>query len=352
MDRNPALRRPIAAALERAFHVVELTDGSVPEWVELIPAGEFFGRDGRGPYALDAPAVLSAFADWGMPLPIDYEHQAFNAAENGKEAPAAGWVVALEVREDALWGRVEWTERAAAYISAREYRYLSPVFDHDKSGRVLRITGAGLTNNPNLYLTALNRRSEAPAASSHRSETHLMNELLERICHMLNLPLTSTPEEIKAHIQRLIDTIEGTPVAAMQRTLGLSAGKPVSEALPELLAAAHARLGTEPDPARYVPKAEFDRVAHSLSTLRAEVDSERAERTVQAAISAHKVSPGMADWARAYCKSDPAGFAAYVETAPVLMPGGGRETHAAQRVPGEADANPLLADAARRRAGA
>ena len=132
----------------------------MPEWVELIPAGEFSGRDGRGPYTLDPAAVQSAFADWGMPLAIDYEHQAFNAAENGQPAPAAGWINALDVRAGALWGQVEWTERAAGHVTAREYRFLSPVFDHDKQGRVLRLLGAGLTNNPNLYLTALNRRGE------------------------------------------------------------------------------------------------------------------------------------------------------------------------------------------------
>ncbi len=167
MDRNQA---PTTQSPEQARHVVELAAGPVPEWVELIPAGEFSGRDGRGPYALDTEAVQAAFASWGMPLAIDYEHQAFNAADNGQPAPAAGWVNAIDVRAGALWGQVEWTERAAGHVAAREYRFLSPVFDHDKQGRVLRLLGAGLTNNPNLYLTALNRRGDPtrhPPLSRH-----------------------------------------------------------------------------------------------------------------------------------------------------------------------------------------
>lgn len=36
------------------------------------------------------------------------------------------------MRDGAIWGRVEWTERAAAAIRAREYRFLSPSFGFDK----------------------------------------------------------------------------------------------------------------------------------------------------------------------------------------------------------------------------
>lgn len=357
MDRKPNIPpeqpgKAPAHGLTPARHVVDLNGAGVPGWVELIPAGEFSGRDGRGPYTLDAEAVQTAFASWGMPLVIDYEHQAFNAAENGQPAPAAGWINALDVRDGALWGQVEWTERAAGHVAAREYRFLSPVFDHDKAGHVLRLLGAGLTNNPNLYLTALNRRDES---STHRLEKP-MDELLERIRYMLNLPVTATPEEIKGHIQRLIDAIDAPATVAMQSTLGL-AEKPSVATLPELLHAAHARLqgtvlgtveNTEPDPARYVPKAEYDRVTHSLADLQAKTDSERVERTVQAAMAAHKVSPGMEAWARAYCQADAAGFDTYLETAPVLLPGGGQASHAAQRIADSNAPNPLLVDADRR----
>lgn len=61
---------------------------------------------------------------------IDYEHQTDHTSENGQPAPAAGWIRELDVRGGALWGRVEWTAKAAASIAAREYRYISPTFRH------------------------------------------------------------------------------------------------------------------------------------------------------------------------------------------------------------------------------
>src|SRR5205814_1362938 len=124
-----------------------------------IPAGTFFGRDGRGPYQFDDPAgVIAATRALQMAagLPIDYDHATDFGAPAGHAAPAAGWIRELAVRDGALWGRVEWTDRAAAAIRAREYRYVSPVFQFTpEGGRVTRLLRAGLTNNPNLHLTAI-----------------------------------------------------------------------------------------------------------------------------------------------------------------------------------------------------
>ncbi len=69
---------PIPAALRRAaVGAAILPAGETPEWIELIPAGEFAGRDGRGPYRLtDAAAVIEASQALRMDagLPIDYDH--------------------------------------------------------------------------------------------------------------------------------------------------------------------------------------------------------------------------------------------------------------------------------------
>jgi len=55
---------------------------------------------------------------------------------------------------------------------AREYRYVSPVFQFDpKDGSVTRLLRAGLTNNPNLHLTAIAASCTASAdAKDQRME--------------------------------------------------------------------------------------------------------------------------------------------------------------------------------------
>lgn len=115
-------------------------------------------RDGRRFVLADAAAVVerTLVRAGKAHLPIDYEHQTDLAAENGRPAPAAGWISQLSVRADGIWALVDWTAKARAMLAAREYRYISPTFMADKdTGTVRVILRAALTNNPALELTAL-----------------------------------------------------------------------------------------------------------------------------------------------------------------------------------------------------
>ena len=128
------------------------------QWIHIMPSGEFSPRDGRGPWAMHNPesviAASTAFAG-KKPIPVDYDHQIDMVVKNGQPALAAGWIKQLESRADGLWGLVEWTAKASAHVAAKEYRYLSPVFNFTPSGEVTRVLRAALTNNPALELTAL-----------------------------------------------------------------------------------------------------------------------------------------------------------------------------------------------------
>jgi phage I-like protein len=151
------------------------------QWIHLMPSGEFSGRDGRGPWAMhNADAVIAASAAFAgkKPIPVDYDHQIDMATKNGHPAPAAGWIKQLQARADGLWGLVEWTAKASAHLDAKEYRYLSPVFNHTPSGEVTRVLRAALTNNPALELTAL--------ASAQGADMQAQDPRVE-LCSLLGL---------------------------------------------------------------------------------------------------------------------------------------------------------------------
>jgi phage I-like protein len=219
---NPAA--PASVCVDLSAHRPQ-ADGGAPEWVQLIPPGEFSGRDGRGPYHVaDPDTLIAAFLSLGMPAAIDYEHQSAEWDGQPGPTPAAGWITAIEHRDgDGIWGRVEWTERAAAMLAAREYRYLSPVFYHlADSGEVVALAGAGLTNQPNLHLRALSRVLHAYHLEPDMPAD---TDLAERVRYMLELPVTATPAEMVEHLQRLIarlGTADAT-AAEMRRELGLAA---------------------------------------------------------------------------------------------------------------------------------
>lgn len=272
-------------------------DGSAPEWVELLPAGPLIaGRDGRRWIVDDVQAVLDASQPAGAPFPIDWEHSTDLRAPNGQEAPAAGWVDRLELRDGAIWGRVEWTPRAAAQIASREYRYLSPVFAYDPDTLVIvRLLRAGLTNHPNLDLTALNHHQEASPMA------------LAAILAALGLPETATAEQAVTAINTLH--------TERQTALNRAAAAPALD--------------------QYVPRADYD-VAINRATSAERRLAEHAAgaledeiaREIDAALAAGKITPATRDYHLAQCRQTGGleRFRAFVAAAPAVgdpVPGAG-----------------------------
>jgi phage I-like protein len=143
--------------------------GAPPDWVQVIPGGQLDGRDGRGPFRMiDPQKVIDETRKLNMEvgLPLDFNHATDIASEKGGEAPAAGWMKDFKIGpNNSLMAHVEWTHRGKAALSRGpngeppEVRYLSPVFQFNpKTGDILSLLRAGLTNNPNLCDTAIHAR--------------------------------------------------------------------------------------------------------------------------------------------------------------------------------------------------
>lgn len=128
--------------------------GNVVLWANIMPKGpNLVARDGRR-WTYSPAEVISAFAANQGPLPVDYEHSQ-DRMPKGEPAPAAGWIIGMDERDGALWGKIEWTDRAATMIREREYRFLSASMQLDQGGRVIGLNGAGLVNRPALPVAAL-----------------------------------------------------------------------------------------------------------------------------------------------------------------------------------------------------
>jgi len=133
----------------------------VPEWVHLLPAGEIRTVDGRGPYRVKSlQNVMARSLQGGAKLPIDECHVTDKGAALGLAAPARGWIVELQAREDGVWGRVEWNSSGQQLMADKAYIGLSPVILHSRGGDVMQLLRASLTNTPNLQgLTTLHSES-------------------------------------------------------------------------------------------------------------------------------------------------------------------------------------------------
>ncbi|WP_295081141.1 phage protease [Tabrizicola sp.] len=205
------------------------SDGSVPEWVQLLPVtqGEVQTYDGRGPYLVkDLTAIIQASMAWERGIPIDENHA--TDLRPGHEAPARGWIVELQARDNGLWGRVEWTAAGRALVADKAYRGISPVLMVSQADKrtVTLIPRASLVNVPNLCgLAALNTE-----------ETSRM-EGMSKIAEKLGLPADASLDQILAKIGSMADKKDDAsksgPDAALQSalteigtTVGLPSGTP------------------------------------------------------------------------------------------------------------------------------
>lgn len=240
------------------------------QWIHLLPAGKFAARDGRGPWnAADPAAIIEQSRRYAGTrlIPVDYEHQTDFAPENGQPAPAAGWIKALQARANGIWGLVEWTALALASLDAKQYRYLSPVFNHAPSGEVIRILRAALTNNPALdQLTALARAG--------------------------NTMQTMQPDQI----------------GQLRQALGLAPEADFTAILAKIQELTKAACAANPDPAAFVPIGVFQATAAELQAIKLQGDEQAATRAVDELINGAHLLPHWRDWAISLCRANKPAF--------------------------------------------
>lgn len=144
-------------SMGRAMLAIELADGELPTEFRLFAAG--WNETSKGSYLFDeeaALATMAAYAQWGVDLAIDLEHQMFDGTSADPTAKdARGWF-RLELRKGELWAvDVRWTEDGAERLRQRRQRYVSPAFQFDKDKRVQAVLNVAITSMPATY--------EAPA---------------------------------------------------------------------------------------------------------------------------------------------------------------------------------------------
>lgn len=282
-----------------------VADGDVPEYIHLLPAGTFSGIDGRGPFALgDVAKLIAASLPAGRKLPIDVNHAIDHLSGTGQQAPAVGWIVALEARADGVWGKVEWTADGQSLVAEKKYGFISPVFNalKAKPHRVLQLLRASLTNDPNLTLTALHERSNGEPSME------------EELRLALGLPETADQAAILAAV-----TSAHSASTAMV-TIAKAAGLGEDAEADAIVTALQERSGDDDE------KADLREQVKQLNTrLTAEVTTnarQRAEAVVEKAIEDGKLVPALRDRFITRHMKDPADVEAEIKLMPSLHTGG------------------------------
>lgn len=323
---KPAAPSAADVAVIASALALPVADGAPAKRFRIVPFGTFGGRDGRGPWHLrdkaHAEQVINATKAFlnGVDMVVNYDHQSEYAAVPGVGgvARAAGWINpdTLEVGSDGIYASAEWTAPAEAALQAREYRYYSPHFRaRPGTGELTRIINVGLTNSPNIEVSALaSQQGGAPAEGSPMKKIAML--LSASALTALGLKADSEDEAAINAIDKLIEDRDGdAAILASVRTrfkLADDAGEEVV-----LNAITAAATPGEPDPSKYVPIDALKDVQTKLGALQ----EDKVLACVDAAIEDGKLTPAQKDWALKLGKQDLGELNSFLATAPTFKGG-------------------------------
>lgn len=246
-------KKPAPAHLAR-LNPIELlaktgADGklSAPDEFRIFKAGHNDSTKGVFKFTPKAAdAVMAEHKKYGNDLSIDYAHAMFafftvDPAEAGK---AAGWFKP-EIRDGELWAsQVQWTPAAEKKLLDREYRYISPAFDHSDDGEIKRLHNVALTNIPALHEIDPLMASSSLLLGPTEEETET-EMTWKQLLAMLKLPETAGEAEAMAALSArempLVELLAVTGKATAGEALGVvKAWKVAAEETAKL----HAELST------------------------------------------------------------------------------------------------------------
>jgi phage I-like protein len=335
-------------------------------WGEVVSAnGAFIVDDGSG------PEILRQFLALHRDLVIDYEHQTLAGDWSSPDgtAPAAGWIKGLDVVSGSgIWGDVEWTDRAAAMITAKEYRYLSPVtLVETDTRRMVALQSVALTNDPAIVgMAALINKAEgrgqrAEGRGQRANGRHSIPAARagERTAVMADMPMDdaggggmtdaasmikslrelfaggASDDDLVAEIKKIAGQLQTgeAPVAeaaamieALAEEIGGSGESGAEEVASSLRGRdpAKARAATRQfiaarkrQQASMVPAAEMTTLTQRVS----ELESDLAERDCEALIQANstRLPPAQREWFKRFYRADQTEAEKWLAEAPELV---------------------------------
>lgn len=212
---------------------VQTIEGDAPLSVQLAPFGEFKGvlnkTDGKKTpivQHLDQAAferILNAWNSAGSPeLLVDADHLSCE----GGSTKAFAWASNLRIVTNdgrgsgtpespsvpGLYADFRFTDAGRAAVNAREYRFVSPVFNCDENGEAVGLQSVALTNRPNLPVSCvLNRES----SGVNNVEDNEGKPNMEKILSALGLGSDASEDDAVAAIDGLKKKIADNEAAAL-----------------------------------------------------------------------------------------------------------------------------------------
>lgn len=141
---------------------------------------------------------------------VDADH----GSENGGSTEALAWITALRADpEGGLVATMKWTDKGAAAVSGRRYRFVSAAWHVGDDGRPDRLASVALTNRPNIPARPIlnQKRAGGASAETNNQETPNMDELKKA----LGLAPDADEAAVLAAVQALAKKVEDLEAARL-----------------------------------------------------------------------------------------------------------------------------------------
>lgn len=224
---KPGIKKKLEAILEKAkasnkyvglmpFEFDEDGDMSadaktaIPSMIHLIPMGQW-DHDMYGPITINQNDIQEFAQNFNMGI----RKGVFITAghEGMHELPAQGWVTAVEVRPDGLWGTVEWNELGLESLQDKQFKFFSPEFYRDyedpQTHQIYRnvLTGGALTKSP--YFKELQAIVASDSVCFRNNISRFSEDNTMNLTELLAKDITTLSDEeksfIKANAEQLTD---------------------------------------------------------------------------------------------------------------------------------------------------
>jgi len=330
------IRKPVGKHQIEANSVVcsieaNALDESNVQHVHLVPIDDdsmVKGVDGRA-WHCNTESIMAHAAQYPAQFAGDYFHASLKAEGTGSKAPASGWIdpTTLVLESNGIWADVQWTSDAAEAIRNKEYKFLSPVFAvNSETQTIMSLKGFGLTHYPNLGDLTPVANAQEPSlppinpSSTTKKKENAMNEVIERLRYLLNLPALATGEDMANELDKVIANLRSnTQIQANQQDPTLiDIAAAIASHTAEQAQAIEAN--SQLDTTAFVPRTEFDRVQVDLNAILSERENSRVELEVNAALEKGVIAPASLAWAKDYCRKDAEGFAQFAANSAQIVP--------------------------------
>ncbi len=213
---------------------IELCETNIrTKWYKILYTGKFVhGKYGefnitheylkQGIANFNSGVGVRKTAEQSFFIPGNYQHASFDA--NPEHAKASGRIHEFKLEDEAVWARIEWTEKAQEYITKKEFSFISPEFMlnfTDEFGKEHGFTFVGFALTNENFLKAgqaevtLMAGAEPPlTASSNTSTNQNVNqnpiELISKGNNAMNLEilkLMGVTDEVQA-LAKIQETLQ------------------------------------------------------------------------------------------------------------------------------------------------